>query len=317
MENEFESFYPPKPYLEKEQHQQGHIAVTIFSIVLFAMAFLFFFDKQVVFLIELLAVLLLHEMGHYLMMKRFGYENVRMLFIPLMGAFVHGQKERYKQKESILVILAGPLPGIAMAVAFWFIGLDQQIQWMVDVAFLSFLLNVINLIPILPMDGGRLLNSLFFQKMEFFQLAFAFVSSIALIILGLLLNNNYMLIAFGFLMGLQVRGRHRRYLVHKSLRDSNVEYTTTYEKLTDRAYHFIKKEVLEHTPGLRKFMENSEETDTSKLVAGEVNNMLEPPQDRDAGIGYILFIVFVWILAIAGPIYLVLSSNFLNGANAL
>jgi stage IV sporulation protein FB len=98
--------------------------------------------------------------------------------------------------------------------------------------------------------------------------------------------------------------------VHRSLRDSNVEYTTTYEKLTDRAYHFIKKEVLEHTPGLRRFLEQSEgEEDTSKIVAGEVSNILEAPQEKDAGFFYILFILLVWISAIAGPIILMLSAS--------
>lgn len=311
-----ESFYPPKPFLEKAEQRQGHIAVTIFSIVLFASVFLLFFGQQVVFLVQLLGVLLVHELGHFLMMKRFGYQNVRMLFVPLMGAFVHGSKEVYKQKQSILVILAGPLPGIAIATGLWLIGFDRGIQWMVDVAFLSFVLNVLNLLPILPMDGGRLLNALFFQRMELFQLVFSFCSSIAMIVLGFLIDS-YILMVFGFIMGIQVRGMHRRYLVHKSLRDSNVEYTTTYEKLTDRAYHFIRKEVLEHTPGLRRFIEQSEEEDTSNIVAGEVNNMLEAPQEKDAGLFYRLFILFVWLAAIAGPVYLILQSGFLKAAYAL
>ncbi len=308
MENEFNSLYPPKPFLEKEEQRQGHIAVTIFSIVLFAMTFLLFFGQQIVFLVELMAVLIVHEMGHFLMMKRFGYKNVRMLFVPLMGAFVHGSKDEYRQKESILVILAGPLPGIALAVVFWILGHQLHVLWMVEVALWSFLINAINLLPILPMDGGRLLNALFFQRIELFQVIFAFCSSLAMIAIGFYFEY-YLLMVFGFLMGFQVRSRHRRYLVHKSLRDSDVEYTTTYEKLTDRAYHFIKKEVLEHTPGLRKFMENAEETDTSMIVAGEVNNMLEPPLEKDAGIVYKAFILFIWIAAILGSVYFVLQSN--------
>lgn len=308
MENEFNSLYPPKPFLEKEEQRRGHIAVTIFSIVLFAMTFLLFFGQQIVFLIELMAVLIIHEMGHFLMMKRFGYENVRMLFVPLMGAFVHGRKDEYRQKESILVILAGPLPGIALAVVFWFIGHQLNVLWMVEVALWSFLINAINLLPILPMDGGRLLNVLFFQRIELFQVVFAFVSSIAMIAFGFFFEH-YLFMVFGFLMGFQVRSHHRRYLVHKSLRDSDVEYTTTYENLSDRAYHFIKKEVLEHTPGLRKFMENADEIDTSLIVAGEVNNMLEPPLEKDAGLGYLMFIVFIWVAAILGSAFFVLQSN--------
>lgn len=315
MENE--SFYPPKPFLEKEEQKQGHIAVTVFSIVAFAGVFLLFFDKQVVFLTQLLAVLLVHEGGHFITMKYFGYQNVRMLFIPLMGAFVHGSKDEYRQKESILVVLAGPIPGIIFGIGLWFAGIQYEIGWMVDVAFLSFLLNVINLIPILPLDGGRLLNALFFERMEVFQVIFSFLSSLAMIGIGFFIDS-YTLMIFGFLMGLQVRGMHRRYLVHKSLRESQVEYSTTYDKLTDRAYHFIKKEVLEHTPGLRKFMEEVDTPDNmTTIVAGEVNNMLIPPHHKDAGTIYKLAVVLIWIVSIALPIYLILNSGFLASYNGI
>ncbi len=317
MNNEFDSFYPPKPFLEKEAHKPGHVAVTVFSIILFAIAFLFFFDQQITFLVELLAVLLIHELGHYLMMKRFGYENVRMLFIPLMGAFVHGSKPEYRQKESVLVIMAGPIPGIVIGVALWLIGIDMKIQWMVDAAFLSFVLNAINLIPLLPLDGGRLLNALFFERMELFQVVFAFGSSLAIIGLGFFINS-YILMGFGFLMGLQVRGMHRKYIVHKSLRDSNVEYRTTYDNLSNKAYHFIKNEVLEHTPGLKRFLEESESSeDATTIVAGEVSNMLVPPHHRDAGIVFRAMAILVWIAAIAVPLYLVLNVDFSQAFRAV
>lgn len=317
MKNEFDSFYPQKPFLEKEAHKPGHVAVTVFSIILFAIAFLFFFDQQVTFLVELLAVLLVHELGHYLLMKRFGYENVRMLFIPLMGAFVHGSKPEYRQKESILVIMAGPVPGIAIGIAFWMIGREQGIPWMIDTALLSFALNAINLLPLLPFDGGRLLNVLFFERMELFQVVFAFCSSLAIIGLGFLIDS-YILMGFGFLMGLQVRGMHRKYIVHKSLRDSNVEYRTTYDNLSNKAYHFIKNEVLEHTPGLRRFIDESESSeDTTTIVAGEVSNMLVPPHHRDAGFLFRALALLVWIASIAVPLYLVLNVDFIQAFRAV
>lgn len=314
MENEFDSLYPPKPFLEKEEQRPGHIAVTIFSLVLFAVTFLFFFDTQILFLSELIGVLLLHELGHFVMMKRFGYQNVRMLFVPLMGAFVHGRKDVYKQRESILVILAGPLPGIALATVFLIIGKQTGQEWMLQTALISFVLNVMNLLPVLPLDGGRLLSVLYFQRVELFQVIFAFISSIGLIVLGFFLDS-YIVMIFGFLMGIQVRSRHRRYLVHKSLRDSQVNYNTTYEKLTDRAYHFIRKEVLEHTPGLRRFIENSEDSESATIVAGEVNNMLEPPQEKDAGFLFVAFITIVWLASILAPLFLIyLSQNELFNA---
>ena len=75
--------------------------ISIFSIVLFLVSFLFIFTEEVSFVFNLVIVLLIHEMGHFMLMKLFGYKNVRMLFIPLMGAFVQGTKEEYSQKQSL------------------------------------------------------------------------------------------------------------------------------------------------------------------------------------------------------------------------
>jgi hypothetical protein len=102
-------FYPPKPELI-EAKPKGNLALTVFSVVLFVIAFLLVFTEEVNFIIYFLVVLLTHELGHFIMMKAFGYKNVRMLFIPLMGAFVQGSKKQYSQKESFLVIAAGPFP---------------------------------------------------------------------------------------------------------------------------------------------------------------------------------------------------------------
>jgi stage IV sporulation protein FB len=313
MSNDFDSIYPQKPVLRKEVQKSGHLAVTVFSLILFAGAFLFFFDRHIGFLLQLIAVLLVHELGHFLMMKRFGYQNVRMLFIPFMGAFVHGSKEEYRQRQSIWVILAGPLPGILLAAVFGFLGVEYQIPWMVEVATLSFVLNVINLLPLLPLDGGRLLNVLFFEKLELFQIVFAFLSSLVMIGAGWYFGF-YLLLLFGFLMGFQVRGMYRKYLVHRSLRDSEVEYHTSYEKLSNRAYHFIRNEVLEHTPALRKILDESEEhTEEMKLVvAGEVSNMLIPPQIRNAGTIYRVIILLVWVAALILPFLQVLQPGFLE-----
>ena len=105
-------FYPQKPDLVERKYR-GSAGLTALSLVLFALTFLWFFGaEEFNFLLYLLIVLVIHEAGHFAMMKFFNYENVRMLFIPLMGAFVQGKKRNYSQKQSFLVIIAGPLPGV-------------------------------------------------------------------------------------------------------------------------------------------------------------------------------------------------------------
>ncbi|MCC6700297.1 MAG: site-2 protease family protein [Fluviicola sp.] len=316
MEDNINSFYPPKPFLEKEEKQKGHLAVTVFSLMLFALSFVLFFGEDFRFLIEIIGVLIVHELGHFLMMKRFKYENVRMLFVPFMGAFVHGSKEKYRQRQSLLVVLAGPLPGIMFGTAAWLVGMHYEISWMIEVALIAFFLNVINLIPLQPLDGGRILNILFFEKIELFQVVFAFTSSLALIGLGFYLDL-YIMMVIGFLMGFQVRSMHRRYLIHKSLKEQEVGFQSTYDDLSDKAYHEIKNEVMEHTPGLRKFRDVADEEDFSKLVASEVKNILLPPMLLDLGIVSKIIALIIWISALAGPVIIMWNYNILSLFNAV
>lgn len=311
MDNDFNSLYPPKPFLEKEPIRQGHIAVTVFSLMLFALSFLLFFDNQLIFLIELIAVLIIHEGGHFLFMKLYRYENVRMLFLPLMGAFVHGHKESYRQRESLMVVIAGPFPGIIIGVALWLLGFNYQVGWMVETAMLLFVVNILNLLPILPLDGGRMLSILFFEKIELFQVIFSFISSLALIGIGYFMGW-YVIMVFGFLMGFQVRSLHRRYLIHKGLKEDDVDFTSTYDNLSDRSYHFVKNQVLEHTPGLRRFVENVEGDETKTVVANEVKNILVPPMAQDVNGFMKIVVIIAWILAIFGPIYLMWSHGIFN-----
>ncbi len=311
MDNDFNSLYPPKPFLEKEPMKQGHIAVTVFSLILFALSFLLFFDNQIIFLIELIAVLIIHEGGHYLFMKLYGYENVRMLFLPLMGAFVHGHKDSYRQRESLMVVLAGPFPGIILGIAFWLFGFQYEILWMVESAMILFAVNILNLLPILPLDGGRMLSILFFERIELFQVIFSFISSLALIAIGYFMEF-YIILVFGFLMGFQVRSLHRRYLIHKGLKEDDVNFNSTYDNLSDRSYHFVKNHVLENTPGLRRFVENMEGEETKTVVANEVKNMLVPPMAQDLNGFRKVLVIIAWILAIFGPIYLMWSQGAFN-----
>lgn len=314
MENDNYSIYPPKPFLEKRPPQKGHVALTVFSLALFALSMLLFLDNQFLFLLEIILVVIFHELGHFVFMKLFGYENVRMLFLPFMGAFVHGQKEEYVQSQSVLVILAGPMPGIIAGVVFWLLGFQFQASWMLDVALLLFAINILNLLPVLPLDGGRLLNILFLERMELMQVVFTFISSLLLIGMGWYFGWTVIMV-FGFLMGFQVRSLHRRYLIHKGLKEDEVDFNSTYDNLSDRAYYYIKNHVLENTPGLRRLVEQVDEDETSKVVASEVSNMLVPPMRKNISIGLKVLLITAWVASIVVPIYLVVSSPVFSGVN--
>lgn len=297
-------FYPPKPELI-EAKPKGNLALTVFSIVLFVIAFLLVFTEEVNFIIYFLVVLLTHELGHFVMMKAFGYRNVRMLFIPLMGAFVQGSKEEYSQKQSLIVVGAGPFPGIILGVGLILLANVFQEVWMVNLGLLYLFLNLMNLIPLDPLDGGQMFKLLMKNNHDLFLLIFSFISSLVLIVVGWLIDE-YMLIAFGFIMGFRVRSIQNQYHLRKELREEDINYKTTYKMLSNKDFQGIKNILLERNNALRTYVDNVSEEDANPLLASQVNSVLLSPVNKDASILFKITIIFFWIASLLTPLVLLL-----------
>jgi Zn-dependent protease len=146
------------------------------------------------------AVIVVHEAGHYLGMILFGYRDVRMFFIPLFGAAVSGRSGSAPGWKRAVVALLGPLPGLFVGAAGAIIcGPGNPVLLHFAWAFL--LLNGTNLLPIYPLDGGRLVQDVLFSRNRFMDAAFKVASGLLFAGLGLLLllgnnRNGWMLIAF-------------------------------------------------------------------------------------------------------------------------
>lgn len=300
-------FYPPKPELI-EPKVKGNLALTIFSIVLFVMTFLFVFTDEVNFVFHILIVLLVHELGHFSMMKLFKYNNVRMLFIPLMGAFVQGSKETYSQKQSLFVIGAGPFPGILIGTLLIIIASSFKAAWMIDLGLLFLLLNIINLIPLDPLDGGQMFKLLIKKNQELFILVFSFISSLILIGGGWYIDS-WMVMLFGFFMGFRVRSIQNQYNLRKELREEEVNYKTTYKLLSNKDFSKIKQVLLTHTPALRSYIDQVSEEEADPLLASQVNSVLVSPVEQDASLLFKIFTVLLWISSLALPFVILIVFN--------
>lgn len=296
--------YPQKPLIEKVKIESNW-GLTFFSLVLFVGTFLFLFKDQIRFVLFLILVLFIHEMGHFVFMKLFKYENVRMLFIPLMGAFVQGSKEKYSQKESFYVISAGPFPGIWIGSALLVFASIYQQEWMLELSFLFLFLNVINLFPIDPLDGGQLFKLYVNKKRDLFLMMFALFSSMLMIFVGWMIDS-YIILAFGFLMGFKVRGFQRSHHLRKILDEKQIPYESTYDDLSNEHYAKIKEVLIEETPALKKFLSMSEENN-DEFLASHVNSALLAPVSKDAGKAMKITIICLWLLSLTFPVYLLAS----------
>jgi Zn-dependent protease len=110
--------------------------------------------------VGLVALIFVHEMGHVLELRRQGVPASAPLFIPFMGAVV-GMKQMPKNAwKEAQVALAGPLLGTAGAAGVWALGVALDSRFLKAMAFVGFLINLFNLLPVVPLDGGRAVAAL-------------------------------------------------------------------------------------------------------------------------------------------------------------
>jgi Zn-dependent protease len=290
---DFETYYPPKPKLVRKE-SKNHVSVTIFSMVLFALTFSLIIDDYI-FIGLLLLVLLIHELGHFAFMKIFGYKKLKMFFIPFIGAMVQGEKKIYSQIQSLVMILAGPIPGIVLGSILLIYGAESDLYIQIGILFLF--INVMNLIPVSPLDGGRVFEMLFFQNHELMQLIFSFISSLGIIAIGFYFNS-WLIMAFGFLMGFRVKTAYKNYQIRSEMKTSEINYELDYENLSDRTYNRIKSIIIAYNPVLEKIKEESEEEKYEQIVAHQVDGILVKPMIKDAGWLSKLIVLGVWFGAL-------------------
>ncbi len=303
-------FYPQKPELVESQ-SKGSMGRTVFSIFLFVITFLMIGMEDIGLIVMLLTVLIIHESGHFLAMKIFKYTDVRMLFIPLLGAFVQGKKEEYQQRQSLIVVLAGPIPGIILGCFSMYYGAKFEVDFLKMLSLWFLGLNMLNLLPLDPLDGGQILKLMINRSQELFQLIFSFISSL-IMILGGWYYELWVIVIFGFLMGLRVRAIQKNYQIHKELDEENVNFKTTYAHLSNKDFSTIKRVVIDYTPALRTYMEQVSTETIDPIVADQVTNVLVSPLSRNTSIFFRTTVVLIWISAFVFPVYLAHSLGLLK-----
>jgi Zn-dependent protease len=109
------------------------------------------------FAIGIVVSLFLHEMGHALVMKLKGLPVGGLIFIPMLGAAVTMRQMPPNAKDEAEVAIAGPLAGAIVASVCLWLGYQHPASLWAPLAYFGFFINLFNLIPIVPFDGGRVL----------------------------------------------------------------------------------------------------------------------------------------------------------------
>src|SRR5262249_10532684 len=125
----------------------------------------------------LAAVLFVHEFGHWLAMRLTGQPSPRMMLLPFFGGVTLANHPHRTLFDDAVCALMGAgisaLPCLASLIVAWQMGPFRQDdgvwRWMMMIAFAFGTLNLLQLLPFLPLDGGQVLRAL----MQSFHAAWA------------------------------------------------------------------------------------------------------------------------------------------------
>jgi Zn-dependent protease len=107
------------------------------------------------FAVGFVVLLFVHEMGHVIALRREGIKASAPMFIPFLGAVVSAKSLGGNAAAEARVGLAGPILGSLGALALLPIAHATHNDLWRALAFTGFFLNLFNLLPVLPLDGGR------------------------------------------------------------------------------------------------------------------------------------------------------------------
>ena len=146
---------------------------------------------------------LLHEMGHVAMARRFGIRT-RSITLHVLGGMASIEKEPENPIEEIYIALAGPAVNLLLlllAIPLIYMGVPGGFE----LAFINLIMAVFNLVPAYPMDGGRVLRAALSLKMGHrrateVSLKIASIFAIAFVIIGMYVGWLGLALVGGFLL---------------------------------------------------------------------------------------------------------------------
>ena len=285
----------PKPVLI--QDKQNWIRKSLISLAIYAFLFYAVFQMDFIYIAAVLVVLLIHELGHFFAMKAFNYTNVKLFVLPMLGAYVTGKKSTISQRQMSVVILAGPVPGIIIGFALLMFNLSHPSERIEMLGNIFLVLNAFNLLPFIPLDGGRLLEALFINHNHILRVIFTIISIICILFLAIYLRSIFFLIIpvsmiFDLIMEI------KNHKIRQYLKQENINYIIDYNDLPDVHYWTIRDCILlsfnRRYAGIQAGVQQYSAVEGGLIQ--HVSSVLKPPIIKDINAFGKILVMIVYIL---------------------
>jgi Zn-dependent protease len=136
----------------------GKILTTGGTMILSVFAYSLLFGWR--YAVGFVLLIFVHEMGHYIAAKQAGLKVGAPTFIPFVGAWIELKDQPMDARMEAKIAMAGPLAGTVGALACYFAARNEGSNLLMALAYAGFMLNFWNLLPINPLDGGRIVGVL-------------------------------------------------------------------------------------------------------------------------------------------------------------
>ena len=104
-----------------------------------------------------IVLIFFHEMGHYIAAKQKGLNVGAPTFIPFMGAWIELKDQPHNAETEAYIAIAGPMLGTIVTFILFALTEGQK-GVLMALAYAGFMINLFNLLPVTPLDGGRILG---------------------------------------------------------------------------------------------------------------------------------------------------------------
>jgi Zn-dependent protease len=132
----------------------GKILMSSGTMLISVVAYAFLFGWW--YAVGFVALIFVHEMGHYVAARQRGLDVGLPTFIPFVGAWIQLKEMPHNAETEAYVGMAGPLAGTLGALACYYLARSTDSQLLLALAYSGFFINLFNLIPLRPFDGGRI-----------------------------------------------------------------------------------------------------------------------------------------------------------------
>lgn len=209
-----------------------------------------------------------------------------------------------------MVLLAGPVPGIIIGLVLFALSGYYDDSMMLRLSYAFVLLNLLNLLPVYPLDGGQLIKTLFLGSKQLVSDIFV-IASIVVITGYALYNHEWFVLIIPYFLVRRFIADKEVNRVRRLLKSEGIDYECSFNELSDEEYWQIRDAVAFKNlrPSLGLVTGNHEPAENENDVIIYIKSILQPRPFKDLSVaGGILFLA-IWLSSFILPAVFMMPGN--------